>query len=662
MATDTQIRLNRDTEQAILTYASKAHNLLLSQYSMRDNLELVDRYYMREMDQTEAHVRSRLANKLGDASKFQDITVPIIMPQVEAALGYMANVFTTGNPMFGVSADPQNEDAALQMETIVGENAVTAGWARQLMMFFRDGLKYNIHAIECDWGQKNVATVDTDISYPNSAKPKTTLWKGNILKRLDFYNAVFDPRVDIAEIHSEGEFAGYNTIMSRVRMKKFINDLYGKVPVNTMLRAFESSYGASPSDGINPFQYYIPQINPYPVMNRQNLLSFDWMAWSQGFQNGARPQIRYSNVYNVMKLYARMIPADFGMRLPEENTPQVFKMWIVNGSVVLCIERLTNAHGFIPIFFGQPLEDGLNYQTKSFAMNVADMQDVASAMWNGYMASKRRLVGDRALYDPSRVREKDINSRNPAAKIPVRPSAYGKPVNEAVYQFPFHDEQTRSFLEGSDAVVRFANLINNQNPAQQGQFIKGNKSKHEYEDVMGHGNTHNQVMALSTEAQVFVPMKECLKLNILQYQSETTLYNPAKKQQVDIKPAELRKAAVHFKISDGLVPTDKLMNADEFMVALQTFGQAPAIAAGYNVSSVFTYIMKMRGADLTPFEKSPIQVQYEQQMAAWQQAASLAAQKGSAFNTPMPQVPPELQQQQQPAADPKSAALESTQG
>lgn len=672
----TQVRLSKDSERALIVYAGKAQEQLRNMYSLRSSLEMVDRYYMREDDFTEDQIRARIANKQGDKKKFQDVTVPIVMPQVQAALGYMTNVFLTGYPIFGVTGDPATEDAALQMETIIAENSITAGWARQLMMFFRDGLKYNLHGLECEWCQQTTGAIETDINYPNSAKPKTVLWKGNKLRRMDLYNTFFDIRVHPAEIHSEGEYAGYMQLMSRVRMKKFFNDLYGEIPKETVIRALESSPGAiSESGSISPYGYYVPLINPYPLMNNYNLGTFDWMSWATNITN-RKPGVQYNNVYQITKLYARILPADFGLRVPEENTPQVWKFYIVNGQVVVMAERLSNAHGFLPIFFGQPLEDGLDLQTKSFGTNVADMQDVASAMWNGYIASKRRLVGDRVIYDPLRIRSKDINSDNPAAKIPVRPSAYGKNVSEAVYQFPFHDEQTKSLLEGSEMVVRFSNLINQQNPAQQGQFVKGNKTKKEFEDIMGHGNTSNQMMAIMSEAQVFTPMKECIKLNILQFQDAKTLYNEDQKTQVDVKPEELRKAAVHFKVSDGILPSEKLMSTEEFQIAAQYITQAPGLGAEYEIGELTSYLFKMRGADLRPFRKSPAKKQYEQALGAWQATAQLLA-KNATFGElkpedmqkilgPMPQPSPELQKELEsgggPAVSPTSTALESTQG
>lgn len=637
MATAKQITpINPDQEKAILQYASTAHQLLMNQYSMRNNLEVLDRYYMRENDWTEANIRNRIASRIGDKRKMQDVTVPIVMPQVRAALAYMANVFVTGYPIFGVSGDPQNEDAALQIETIMGENAVTAAWARELIMFFNDGLKYNLHAIELEWQQQTNWTIETDVStqFANSAKPKKVLWKGNALKRMDFYNFFFDPRVHPAEVYKYGEYAGYIDMYSRVRMKSFINDLYGQVPVDTVKRAFESSPAAGGATGSgSPYSYYTPLINPYPVMNKNNALMFDWMSWA-GVSGQTKTGIKYNNVYEVTKLYGRIIPADFGFRVPQENTPQVWKFIIVNGQVVLFAEQQSNVHNHIPIYIGQPLEDGLDFQTKSFADNVTDMQDVASAMLNGYIASKRRLVGDRVLYDPLRISAKEINSTSPAAKIPVRNSAFGKPVAESVYQFPYRDEATQTLLDGATRMVGFANQINAQNPAQQGQFVKGNKTKTEYEDTMGHGNSGNQLMAIMTEAQVFTPLKADLLLNVLQFQEATTYYNRDKQATVKVDPTTLRQTAVHFKVSDGLIPEEKQMDTDEWQTAMQVLGSNPQIGGGFDASAVFTYLMKLRGADLTPFVKDTSGQQIQQQVMQALGIVSQAIDKGNPPPTP----------------------------
>jgi hypothetical protein len=638
---------NKKIADSIVEYARRAQEYSRSQFSIRSTLEYIDREYQREGDMTDEQWKARMATKAGDKRRRTNLTVPIVMPQVESALAYFSEVFLTGYPIFGVGSSPEFDDAALQMETIIAENSLTAGWSRQLSMFFRDGFKYNLQGIEVLWDRKTTAAIETDVTLPDgkSGKPKEVIWEGNCLKRMDLYNTIFDPRCPPAEIHSQGDFAGYVELCSRTNLKRYINDLFGKIPTAVAMRAFESG-GA---DLITPvgdatLGYYVPLINPDAMIDREGLNAFDWMAWAT---DQAKQKIQYKNVYEKLTLYARIIPQDFDLYVPQDNTPQVWKFIIINNKVLLYAERCTNAHGLIPIIFGQPLEDGLGYQTKSLALNVVPFQDLASAAMNANIASKRRLVMDRTLYDPSRIRDADINSDNPSAKIPVRPSAYGKPVGDSVYAFPYRDDLSAQVTQEAELYVRYANLTTGQNPAQQGQFVKGNKTRSEYQDVMGHSNSRNKMMAINGEHQVLMPIKEIIKINMLQYQTTTVMYNRDLQQTVKIDPLTLRKAVAEFKLSDGILPGDKLFNSEEFEVAVQVLGSSSAVAAGYRMSDVFTHLFKQRGVDLRPFQKTPSEIQYEQQLMAWQQQATLAAEKNTPFNTPMPQPPaPELIEQQ----------------
>jgi hypothetical protein len=270
-------------------------------------------------------------------------------------------------------------------------------------------------------------------------------------------------------------------------------------------------------------------------------------------------------------------------------------------------------------------------------------------MWNSTIAARRRAISDRGIYDPSRIAEHHINNENPAAKIPVRPAAYGKPVQEAYYPIPFRDDQSGIMMQESQQLMQFANVIAGQNPARQGQFVKGNKTLHEFQTVMSNANGRDQMTSMLLEAQVFVPLKEILKINILQYQGGVSLFNRDVQKEVAIDPIALRKAVLDFKISDGLTPSDKLVNADTLQVAMQVIGSSPQIAAGYNLAPMFSYFIKTQGGRIQEFEKSPEQLAYEQAMMQWKETVQMIAEslKGAENAAElMKQIPPQPQPQQ----------------
>jgi hypothetical protein len=628
-------------QDGILQFHRQCYSLLNQQWNIREQFRQIDLAYMREQDWTEEHQRAKLANKYGDSSRFQNIRIPVVKPLVEAAVTYQTSVFLTGNPIFSVVASPEFQDEAMQMSSLIEDQSIRGGWVSELMGFFRDGFKYNLAALEVDWKREITASLETDIGYSSTqAKPKEIIWEGNKLKKLDLYNTFFDSRVAPSLIPSKGEFVGYTEMYSRIALKQFIATLPDKI-IQNIVPAFESglasAVGGMSTGGIE--SYYIPQLNPDALIQKNPRASTDWMSWAgmSGQSNG----IQYKNMYEVTTLYARILPSDFALRVPGANTPQIWKFIFVNHQVLIYAERQTNAHGLLPVLFSQPHEDGLSYQTKSLASDVSPMQDISSALANSWIASRRRAISDRVLYDPSRVAPEHINSANPSAKIPVRPSAYGKPVGESVYAFPFRDDQAQTAMSEMQQVQQFAFALTGQNAAKQGQFVKGNKTLHEYSDVMTHSNGNDQKIAMLLETQVFTPMKEILKINILQYQGGTSLFSRDRKQVVKIDPIALRKAVLAFEVSDGLTPVDKLISGDAWTTSMQVIGSSPQIGAGYNIAPLFSYLMKTQGADLKAFEKSPEQVAYEQAVQQWQQVVTEGMKQGADPKSLPPQPTPQ---------------------
>jgi len=627
MAASVSVALGKKSQDAFREYyRSLQLQENITRNESRSRLEKIDRMYMRELDRTKEQQDAREANARGDSDRIQNITIPVIKTQVETATDYQASVFLTGHPIFGVVSAPQWIDQAIQMETILEDQSIRGGWVRELAMFFRDGFKYNFAPIEVDWSQEVTFAVETDVQKNLSeGVPKEVIWNGNRIRRLDPYNTFIDKKVPASEVYKRGEYAGFTEFMSRIELKTFISQLTDKI-VGNIVPAFESGLGAATgAQNAGAMNFYIPSINPVVQETDNKRGAINWMKWA-GFSD-YRKDIEYKDAYEVTTLYCRVLPSEFNLRVPNSNTPQIYKIVLVNHEHIIYAERQTNAHNYLPILVGQPAEDGLSYQTKSLATDAEPFQFVTSAYMNSIMASRRRAVSDRALYDPSRVTSAAINSANPSAKIPVRPAAYGKPLAEAVYAFPYREDQQAASMQNVQALLGLANNLAGQNQASQGQFVKGNKTLHEFESVMNNANSRDQVVSILLEAQVFVPMKLILKINILQFQAGVTIYNKDQNVDVTIDPVALRKAVLEFRISDGLIPASKLINGESFSAALQVIGTSPQIGQSYNIGPMFSYLMKTQGAAISDFEKSSEQVAYEQALAQYNSLVALALEK-----------------------------------
>jgi hypothetical protein len=631
MTSSTVVPLTKNAQRAFIEYYKSIQvRVDFNRASVRARYEVIDKAYQREVDITKEQIRAKAANKAGDPSRFQNMTVPVVMPQVETAVTYQTSVFLTGFPLFGVVAAPAYMDEAMQVETIIENDSILGGWGRHLMMSFRDGFKYNFAPLEVTWGREITYGLETNTSNNlKEATPVETIWAGNKVTRLDPYNTFVDESVPPTEVYKKGEYAGYTEPMTRIALKSFIAELPDKIVAN-LHDAFNSNSAGTGRTDAGSMNYFIPSINSDADTDTilSAIGSTNWLKWAGISTTTKNKSINYKDSYEVTTLYCKVLPAEFDQKVSNSNTPQIYKLIIINHTVIIYAELQTNAHAWLPILIGQPLEDGLSYQTKSLATNAIPFQELSSAYMDSIIASKRRAISDRTLYDPSRITSAAINSPNPSAKIPVRPAAYGKNIAESVYAFPFREDQSGNSMQQIQTLIGMSNQLAGQNQASQGQFVKGNKTLQEFDSVMSNANGRDQMTSILYESQVFTPLKRILKVNILQYQGGTEIYNRDKDRIVEVDPVALRKAVLEFKVTDGLTPAAKVINAESFAVALQVFGSSPGIAQEYNVGQMFSYLMKTQGAEIGAFEKSQGQIAYEQALGAWQNLASVAVEKG----------------------------------
>jgi len=631
MAEKIQMGLYRyDRNKTFTAFTDYARNCLVRQnhiIQLRNRLEEVDLAYMRESDITEEQFKALLANRRRDPTKLQNIQLPTVMQSVENQVSFLTNVFCEAVPMFEYGADRQWADAAVAMNALVEEDQLRFGWLAEFNMAFRDGDKYNLAAVECDWHSE---TRYVPVTRGSAVVGKEEVYAGNKIKRVDPYNYVFDPTVHMNRQHLDGEVQGYVEPINRVGLKRLLANLGDRRFKHDRL-AFESNpseFGA---------HYYVPKLN-WSVLVQYDSLSrgfdnMDWFAWANSSE---RERINYKNVYYKTVLYCRIMPAEFHIEGPKDNTPDIWKVILIN-SVVIYAQPMTELHETLPIVCAQPKCDGLNLQTKSSAEDVQTYQQISSALWNAKLASARRRITDRVLYNPLLIDADHINSPSASAKIPVKQAAYGRPLSEAVYPFPFHDESSQYFIQEASAVEAMALRMKGENNVTQGQFQKGNKLQDEFASVMGNAGSMRKTSAIMWEVQIFQPIKLLLTSNYTQFTIETSRYVRKLKKAVEINGNDLRGMIGAFKVGDGLLPVQRLMRGDVFEKALQFMAQNPALSQAADISGMFVYAMKMQGVEgLEDFLKPQSQVAYEQALQAWQIAAQEAAKAGQPFQQPQP--------------------------
>jgi hypothetical protein len=113
-------------------------------------MEAVDQAYARYQTNVDPHTGVVTGQGIDAATvpvgvmNLPSTVPPVVVSQVDSMVGYLAEVFLSGVPLFPIVSNPSNKEDAEKLESLIDDHATLGGYARQLLMFLRDGVKYNI--------------------------------------------------------------------------------------------------------------------------------------------------------------------------------------------------------------------------------------------------------------------------------------------------------------------------------------------------------------------------------------------------------------------------------------------------------------------------------------------------------------------------------------
>lgn len=587
---------------------------------LQSRLQHIDRQYLREFitEGLGAIERQRILKSVdnGDYSQVNNLIVPFVFPAVETGVSYQAAVFLSEPNIISVIPTPQLLEAGEMMNALIESYQERGKWAVHLMQCFRDGEMYNHMIASIDW--ETISSPSLSFTGTDSLTPKVNkdnVWSGSVVKHLDLYNTFWDPLVSLDNLCEDGEFAGYHEVISAISLRRLFKELPNFISANKQ--------ALIDSADVSGELYFAPIIN---ANYSENAHLAGTINWSQFSGQKTKEDRKFKNAYTKTTLFARIVPKDHGItHVPDPTSVHIVRLVYINKRLA-SIEFRNNVHNYLPIIGCYPNQSNLNEQQKSTAENAAPFQVLSTILFGSMIAARRRAVSDRGIYDPLKIDAKQINNPNPSAKIPLRTTAFGSNPAEAYYSIPFRDEASPGLISSISQLDAIASRTLGQNPARQGQFVKGNKTTTEFNDIMQASASRDQLKALVIEHSFFSRIKYIVKNDILQYEGPLTLFSAAQEKIVNVDPTVIRNAVLAFKTSDGATPASKLMNDDAWQVAMQTISAVPQIGQEYNIGNIFSYLMHIKGAKISDFKKPPEQVQFEQQTAAWQNTVQVISE------------------------------------
>ena len=604
-------RLTVDAQISLVKYCNVILDIHQKQQDLRNKMEFIDvayaRYKAEQVGGTDG-VDDSPAGQVACGINIDEITVPIVVSQVDSYVSYLNDIYLSGYPIFPVISTPNTILEGEQLQAIIDDHAVRGRYQRQLALSFKDSIKYNFSAIEVDWCALDLYNFTSNYLEPTKDKVEQTQYYINKLKALDSYNTIMDGRVNPVDIPYYGEYAGYIEIISRIELKRRLayHESSGNGYHTSQAMTSQLSAIASPTTDLFGYFTEKPQISK--LINNRALRQgqmMDWVAYltEEKRKGGVDRLQRMSDMYEYTTLYARIIPEEHKiMNVPKKGTPQVWKLCFVNHEKLVYAKRIFTIYDMLPIFFAQPLEDGFSYQTMTTAENAIPFQDANSKLFSIRLNAARRAVVDRAIYDSVALNPNDVNSPYPAAKIPFKANALlgGKKLDDLYKSIPFDAKGTETVIQDMRMMSDMADDMNGVNKPQRGQFQKGNKSRKEWDDTMAGSYGRMRNTALMLEYQQILPIKEQLKLNIYQYGVAGSYQNMNTGDVYEItakKLEDMRKIVNNFKLADGLLPADKIASTEILTGGIQLLSSSQILqqTMGPMLPKMFLYLLSVGG-------------------------------------------------------------------
>lgn len=587
------IRISSEAHDNLIRYV-KAIQEKQDQFSdFRDKLESIDEAYAKhrvELD-TDPDCTSRLGAKETQTA----IKVPIVNSEADSIAAYLAKIFVNHTPLFPVLSNDGNAEEAAALQALIAKDARQQRWGGQLLLFLTKAARYNVSAIEVeDIWQKDVRVIN-DSDKLNRVKVDPVSSAVTRLNAMDMYNLLFDYRVAPADVAVKGDYVGYNTLWSKMELKKYGNML----SVNKAGYNLKEAY-ASGMQGNTQYWNTPPDVTNITQTTATD--EEDWFNW-MGILDKRPEDLKLANSsYFVTRLYIRIIPSEFKIGISAH--PTIIKLTVINLQYIIEYEEIVTPLDVLPILLCDLREDGFEYQTKSAGENVLPYQETATELLNVRLEGSKRAVSDRAIYDPMYLDKRDVNSTISAAKIPIKKkllqSGDNKRLSDTYYPIPFDGQGVVNAMTDLQTILKLKDDINGANFAFRGQQTPGNRTLGEFDTLSGAADDKALPSALRVEEQVMIFIKLIVKSNILKSTSiEEEVLNPDTGEVVKIDPVKLRASLMDFKLADGLRPKTAIRDPNVLSTALQVVQNSPELNEQYNVGDIFADVMGVLDIDIS---------------------------------------------------------------
>lgn len=516
------------------------------------------------------------------------MNLPLAWVHIDDIMTYFAQTFAPNRGMFYHTATPDDTAQAAQIVVKMNNDAIQSGAYREILQGLFALLKYNQGGYLVNWTrEEGPVLVQTEVGGEPQVDMQTR-WQGNKMVALDNYNVFKDPSVPLHRLHVDGEFVAHADLRSHywLQARAAAGFFYN---VEDILNGDEET---------STLTYYKhpPQEAQF---NSEDATGTDWvsiLSESSGY-------IKASG-YELVTIYLRINPTEFGL-IPggkgvrnARNRYEVWRFTLLNDKTIIEATHMNNIHGYLPCFMGTMNDDVMGQAQRSVGEILTPLQDFASFLVNTHVAASRARLYGTTVYDPSMIDLDKIPKGEVAARVKVKPTAYGKDIRAFVWQLN-SDMDTERTLADLEAVM---GLVNQFFPTQSlpSQIASIDRAVDSQVAAVQQGaNRRQQKAARLLDDTIFRNVRFAMYYNIIQYAAENEeVTDVFTGKTVNLDIASLRQSNLPFIIGQGLKAIDRMAAAGMLQNLIFALIQAPQAAQGLDVLGLIDYWTSMIDIDI----------------------------------------------------------------
>jgi len=479
----------------------------------------------------------------------ENIQVPLTLSQTESAVAFLVQIFFARKNMFSVVGSPKIQDALDALEKRLYTNQRDFQWLANFIPLFRDIVKNNAGFLQTSWKSTPLsASLDTIFSTD-----------GVEFRYLNPYLVDWDTTVPFERLSSEGLIISYTEFLSEFHLRRRLKKLGEKVTPRYRKAKFAKT----------KWQMLSPVVNiSYASIYERAQSETDWEAH---FSDLPDTWLSNSTIdsHKWEIVYARLADG------------KLHEFIIVDSVFIVSHEVLL--HDSLPIIAGTGIVDAFDASAKSVISPLRKYQDVATRLIKAKLASARRAINDRGIFNPAYVATEHVNAKNSAAKIPIRPGKRDEPtaVQSAYRSIEYRDTMGQTYLQDAQLFMQsFPELATGISRFRQ-EPQRGNRSATEFSFLTDAADGRLKLIAFMLESGLMSQAKLHLKIN----------YALQRPDSDKIPYAELLQEGFDFTLADGLISLGVLQDSQFLQNFTTAAAQIPELQP--TVSAAYKYLLSI---------------------------------------------------------------------